>query len=170
VTSLDEIAATIENLPAVLGALLAPSDPAVLTTPPEPGEWSVHQVIGHLITGDGPAFRDRIADIVGGRPEIAPFDPGPRVESRDFDSEALDGLLAELAAERRASAAYLRTLTTDDLAATSAYGRHSSLAAGDFAHEWPFHDHDHLQQILAILKTAHLPAMSAQMQRALTSD
>jgi hypothetical protein len=170
VTSLDEIAATIENLPAVLGALLAPIDPAVLATPPEPGEWSVHQVVGHLITGDGPAFRDRIADIVGGCPEIVPFDPGPPVESRDFDSEALDGLLAELTAERRASAAYLRTLTTDDLAAISVDGRHGSLAAGDFAHEWPFHDHDHLQQILAILKTAHLPAMTAQMQRALTSD
>jgi hypothetical protein len=170
VTALDEIATTIESLPSVLAALLAPIDPAVLTAQPEPGEWSVHEVIGHLITCDGPAFRDRIADIVGGRSEISPFDPGPLVESRDFDSEALDGLLAELTSERRESAAYVRTLTTDDLAATSAYGRHGSLAAGDFAHEWPFHDHDHLQQILAILKTAHLSAMTEQMRRALTSD
>lgn len=170
VTAVDEIAATIENLPVVLGALLAPIDPAVLTAPPKPGEWSVHEVVGHLITGDGPAFRDRIADIVGGRPEIASFDPRPPVESRDFNGESLSDLLAELAGERERSAAYVRTLTTDELSATSGYGRHGSLAAGDFVHEWPFHDHDHLQQILAVLKAAHLPGMTAQMQQALTSD
>lgn len=169
-TALDEIAASIESLPSLLGELLAPIDTAVLTTPPEQGEWSVHQVVGHLITCDGPAFRDRIAGIVAGRAEIAPFDPGPPVESRDFDSEPLNGLLAELTAERRVSAEYLRTLTTDDLAATSAYGPHGSLAARDFVHEWPFHDHDHLQQILEILKKAHLPSMTDQMQRALTSE
>ncbi len=169
-TALDEIAATIENLPDVLATLLAPVDPAVLTTPLEPGEWTVHQVIGHLITGDGPAFRDRIADIVGGRPEIASFDPEPLVDARDFDGEPLDGLLAELTEERRMSGAYVRTLTADDLTRTSAYGRHGSLAAGDFVHEWPFHDHDHVQQILATLKAAHLPTMTEQMQRALTAD
>ena len=48
-------------------------------------------------------------------------------------------------------------MTADDLAATSAYGQHGSLAAGDFVHEWPFHDHDHLQQILAILKNTSNP-------------
>jgi len=169
-TSIDEIAATIENLPRVLTTLLVPIDSEVLTTPPAPGEWTVHQIIGHLITGDGPAFRDRVADIVAGRPEIAPFDPGPAVEQRDFDGERLADLLAELADERKRSAAYVSSLTPIDLTAASAFGRHGSLTAGDFVHEWAFHDHDHVQQILAALKAAHLPAMTEPMQRALSPD
>lgn len=169
-TALDEIAATLENLPAVLATLLAPVDPVVLTTAPEPGEWSVHQVIGHLITTDGPAFRDRIASIIDGIDEIAPFDPEAPVAARDFDGEALDGLLAELAAERAVSAAFVRSLAWPDLDATSTLGSHAALSAGDFVHEWPFHDEDHLQQILANLKLAHLPGMTPAMQRALTAD
>jgi hypothetical protein len=169
-TDLNEIAATIENLPSVLATLLAPIDPAVLARPPSDGEWSVHQVIGHLITGDGPAFRNRVAAIIAGEPEIAPFDPGTALDARDFDQVALGELLTELTAEREQSAAYLRTLRPVDLLTTSAYGRHGSLAAGDFVLEWPFHDHDHLQQILEILKRAHLPAMTEPMRRALTPN
>lgn len=169
-TSLAEIADTIENLPTVLATLLDPVDPAVLTTPPEPGEWTVHQVIGHLITGDGPAFRDRIASIVDGVSEIASFDPSPLVEARDFDSERLGDLLAELGGERTRSAAYVRSLSDDNVASIADFGRHGSLAASDFVHEWPFHDHDHVQQILSMLKAAHLSAMTEQMQRALSSD
>jgi hypothetical protein len=169
-TALAEIADTIENLPKVLAALLEPVDPVVLTTPPASGEWSVHQVIGHLITIDRPAFRDRIAWIVTGDAEVASFDPGSLVDARDFDAESLDDLLAELASERAQSAVSVRSLADVDLTATADFGPHGSLAAADFVHEWPFHDHDHLQQILEILKAAHLPAMTEQMRRALTSD
>ena len=169
-TEIAEIADTIENLPNVLATLLGPVDPVVLTTPPAPGEWTVHQVIGHLITGDGPAFRDRIASIVAGDAEVASFDPGALVKARGFDSESLDDLLAELVSERTRSAASVRSLADVDLSVTADFGRHGSLAAADFVHEWPFHDHDHVQQILSILKAAHLPGMTEQMRRALSND
>jgi hypothetical protein len=170
-TALAEIADTIENLPKVLATLLEPVDPSVLTTPPAPGEWSVHQVIGHLITIDGPAFRDRITSIVaGGGGDAASFDPGSLVEARDFDRESLGDLLAELVSERTRSSASVRSLVDVDLTVTADFGRHGSLAAADFVHEWPFHDHDHVQQILSILKAAHLPGMTEQMRRALETD
>lgn len=173
-TALDEVAATIENLPAVLHALLAPVDAATLVEPPEPGEWSVHEVIGHLITGDGPAFRKRIAGIVNGESEIAPFDPATPMGDRDFNAVGLAALLDELRAERSQSAAYVRSLKSSDLLRTSNYvsqgGQDRQFAAGDFVNEWPFHDHDHLQQILANLKVAHLRAMTETMRRALTGD
>ena len=57
---IDEIAATLELLPSVVRTLLAPYDDAVLSAPPEPGEWCVRDVVGHLITCDTGAFRGRI--------------------------------------------------------------------------------------------------------------
>ena len=34
-------------------------------------------------------------------------------------------------------------------------------------HEWPFHDHEHLRQILDITKAVYLPSMSETMRTAL---
>lgn len=169
-TDLGEVAATIGNLPNVLATLLGPIDPSVLTQRPEPGEWSVHEVIGHLATCDGPAFRDRISAIAAGEPNIASFSAAVPMADRDFNSERLSDLLAELGEQREQSVAMLRALNPDDLTRSSAYGADRRFTAGDFVHEWPFHDHDHTQQILAGLKLAHIPAMSDTMRHALDID
>ena len=86
---------------------------------------------------------------------------------RDFNTEELRDLLIELAEERSRSASMLRALTNDDLARTAMYGEGRRFAVSDFVHEWPFHDHDHTQQILAVLKAAHVPSMSETMRHAL---
>lgn len=168
-TSLDEIADTIEAFPDVLAVLLGPIDADALRHRPEAGEWCPLEVLGHLIVTDGPAFRDRIADIVDGSAEIAPFDPSLERTGRDFRSAHLSDLLDELRVERTKSAAFLRLLDPLVLRRTAEYPPHGPYAAGDFVHEWPFHDQDHLQQILAATKLAYLPFMTESMQRALTS-
>lgn len=145
-------------MPAGLRTLLAPVDAATLVLQPEPGEWSGHEAIGHLITGDRPACRDRITGIVAGELEIAPFDPATPMGGRNFNTVDLDVLLDELRAERAQSAAYVRSLEPADLERTSNYasqaGQDRAFAAGDFVNEGPFHDQDHLQQILANMKVA----------------
>ncbi len=80
----------------------------------------------------------------------------------------LDDLLAELRTERETSTAFLESLGPADLETTASYGTHGVFTAGDFVHEWPFHDHDHLQQILDILKQSYLPHMTETMRSALT--
>lgn len=165
--SLDEIAATIESMPAVLGSLLSPIDDAVLRVQPEPGEWCALEVVGHLIVADGAAFRDRIQAIIDGEPEISGFNPSLEVTGRRFAAEPLAGLLDELAAERAVSAEYLRSLDPAVLTREAAYKSHGVFQAGDFVHEWPFHDQDHLQQILAAVKPSYLLHMTKTMQDAL---
>ncbi len=166
-TSLDEIADTIESFPDVLAVLLGPIADDTLRLRPEPGEWCPLEVIGHLITSDGPAFRFRIAAIVNGEPEISPFDPSLEHLGRDFRSADLSDLIGELRSERSVSAAFLRSLDPIVLRRTARYSTFGSYAAGDFVHEWPYHDHDHLQQILAATKAVHLASMTDPMQRAL---
>ncbi|MEM7325412.1 MAG: DinB family protein [Actinomycetota bacterium] len=166
---LSEIADTIESTPAVLRSLLSPLDPEMLRRRPEPGEWCALEVIGHLIVTDGAAFRDRIAAIIAGEPEIRGFNPSLELTGRDFAQASLDELLGELTDGRAEAAAFVRSLDPADLERTAAY-RGTIFRAGDFVHEWPFHDQDHLQQILAAVKPGYLPHMSAAMQQALQDD
>ena len=163
----DEIAETIGSVPAVLRALLSPIDPETLRTRPDEGEWCPLEVIGHLIACDSGAFRDRIKAIVAGTGRITGFDAWEAINARDFAAEPLEALLDELAAERRESCQYILSLSTDELAMTATTSDGRQFAANDFVHEWSFHDQDHLQQILACLKLAYLPDMSAAMQNAL---
>ena len=165
----EEIATTVEGLPAVLEVLLAPFDHATLAARPEPGEWCPLEVIGHLIDCDSGGFRDRIGAIVDGVPAIAPYREWDAINARDFAAESLDQLLDELRAERALSAAFLRSVTPDDLAKSGTFHDGRVFHANDFVHEWPFHDQDHLQQILAALKLTYLPHMSDTMREALTS-
>lgn len=168
-TSVNQIADTLQSLPSVLAALLAPFDHEVLAMRPEPGEWSPLEVIGHLIDCDGGPFRGRIEAIVAGEPDIASFNEWDAINARDFAAEPLDTLLDELAAERAKSAELVRNLTADELAKSARFHDGRRFEANDFVHEWPFHDQDHVQQILDALKLTYLPHMSATMRSALTS-
>jgi hypothetical protein len=167
---LDEIAATIESMPEVLRALLAPLDDAALRVRPAPGEWCVLEVIGHLLATEGPAFRERVRAIVGGAPQVPAIDVSLDGTGRDFVNEDLGDLLDELAAERAVSAAFLRSLDPSDLERESDLPPHGAFAAGDFVHEWPFHDQDHLQQMLSAIKPQYLPHMTDAMRSALAPD
>ena len=164
---MDEIADTIEAFPGVLEMLLGPIDTKVLRTRPADGEWCPLEVIGHLIVCDGPAFRDRIGLIVSGADAVPGFDPSLDSTGRDFQSADLSDLIAELRMQRDLSAGFLRALDPVDLRRTSTLGSHGSFAAGDFVHEWAFHDQDHLQQILDAVKVTYLPYMSETMRHAL---
>ncbi len=165
--SLEELAATIESVPSVLRSLLSPLDPDVLQRRPEPGEWCALEVIGHLITCEGPAFRGRIQRIVEGETEILNFDPNAALVGRGFESADLADLIDQLEAERAESASYLRTLAPEDLDRSGEHSKYGTMLAGDFAYEWPFHDQDHLQQILAAVKPRYLESMSPQMRSAM---
>jgi hypothetical protein len=165
-----EIAATLRSLPTVLEALLTPVDDATLRTRPAEDEWCPLEVIGHLIACDSAAFRDRIQNILDAEPDIAAFDAWEAIHARNFAAESLTDLIVELAQERARSCSLVESLSADDLAKTALFEGGRVFEAGDFVHEWPFHDQDHLQQILASLKLAYLPSMTPVMRAALTAE
>lgn len=170
-TNLNEIAATLESLPDVLSTLFDPICDNALRSRPMPDEWCPLEVVGHLIACDSGAFRDRIEAIVHGDGRIPPFDPWAAIRERDFAAQPAERLIEELRRERAKSAALVRSLTPADLSKSGTMAADDRrFAAGDFVHEWPFHDQDHLQQILAALKLHYLPAMTPTMRNALTSD
>jgi len=166
----DEIAATLDTLPGVLRTLLAPYDRDTVTARPAPGEWCVLEVIGHLITCDRGAFRDRIEAISAGATEVPAFDAGRALVDRDPMNSSLDELLDELADVRAESVSFVRTLAAGDLAAAATYGEHGVFAASDFLLEWPYHDQDHIRQILDAVQRHYLPHMTDTMRSALSGS
>lgn len=155
----------------ILDRLLSHLPESVVEWRAGPDDWSIKEVIGHLISADQTAFYERIETIVAADgsslPEIPNFHPDRAAAARNDNDVTLLDLLAELGESRRAAANYILSL---DMALTSKeghYPKYGSFKAFDFLFEWPYHDHDHLQQILGILKSQYLPAMSTVMQGAL---
>ncbi len=121
-------------------------------------------MIGHLIDCDGPAFGDRIAVILDGVDEIPPHDIHVAIATQSFADQPAVDLIGELRASRRRAGDYLRTLDPIALGATSSFPDGRLFSACDFVHEWPFHDQDHLQQILDATKRAYLVGMGPAMR------
>ncbi|MFW2383499.1 MAG: DinB family protein, partial [Acidimicrobiales bacterium] len=111
----------------------------------------------------------RISGIVAGDPEIPNVDGHALAGTADFRSQDLFGLLEQLRQERTRSAAFLRSLAPADLGRASEHHKYGELTAGDFAHEWAFHDQDHLQQILEAVKPRYMEAMTANMRNAMAA-
>lgn len=169
-TTPTDIASALAAFPSALRTLLEPLEPTTLTVRPEPGEWSVHEVIGHLIATDTEAFEHRIQGILDGKPQIPGFRPWVAIDERDLNAISLSDLLAEFDAGRTRVVPFVAGLDEEQLALAGTYPDVGPLSIGDFVHEWPFHDHDHLQQILAITKAAYLPSMGESMRAALTGS
>ncbi len=163
----NELADSIEAFPTVLRELLGHATRDALVAKPAPGEWCVLEVIGHLIDCELGAFRGRTVELAEGANEVAGFDPRPGMAARDFAAESLDSLLSELDELRTESAAIVRTLTLEQLTLTGSVRGEPGYAAGDFAHEWPYHDQAHLIQIIEAMKPNYLDHMTSTMRQAL---
>lgn len=166
----DEIAETLASLPSMLRTLLAPFDDATLRARPAPGEWCALEVIGHLITCDTGAFRDRVEAIAGGAGEVPAFDGGASLLARDPMASSVDELLDQFSAVRARSVEFVRSLSADQLTTTAPYRDHGTFAAFDFVLEWPYHDQEHVGQILDALQLQYLPHMTDTMRTALVGD
>jgi hypothetical protein len=163
----DEIAATLATTPRVVRSIVAPFDDPALLARPAAGEWCVHEIVAHLITCDVGAFRDRIASLVSGSNRVAGFDAAAALAARDVTSRPLEPLLDEFESVRASSVDFVLGLRPDDLSASGEYSTHGTFTAGDFVLEWPYHDQDHIQQILANLQHRYLADMSDTMRSAL---
>ena len=127
---------------------------------PAPGEWSVKEVIGHLIEAERRGFAGRIRLILeASDPPLERWDPGAVARARGDDAREVGGLLAELGALRQEGAALARRLGPPELARGGHHPTVGYLRIGDLIHEWVHHDRNHLKQILANVQAWAWPHM-----------
>ncbi len=154
--------------PEVIRALAAPLADDLLAEAPVAGEWSILQVIAHLVHADEFAFVARVRSISGGAAEIERYHPVDEIGIDGTPREVLHELLDRLAAGRADAAVLLRSIDPADLDRSAGHPG-GSFTAADFVEEWVFHDADHLQQILENVKGRQFGRVGPAMQRALRS-
>lgn len=148
--------ATVPMLQAEVAALPV----AIALFQPAPGEWSVNEVIGHLIETEYRGFGGRIERMLAQEGYVCQgWDPDQVARERRDNDAITEQLLAEFAARRASYLAMAQQLTQSDLTRTAEHPVVGTLSVNDLLHEWVFHDHNHLKQIASNIQSWIWPAM-----------
>ena len=146
------VVASLRATPGLLRHLTADATPAQATTPPAPGQWSIAEVVRHLVEGDRDTFVPRLLRIVA---ETRPSFDTRRREAGDASDLAT---LLEVFAKARGQAVEL--LGGLDDAGWRREGVSPSrgvLSIERYARTMAAHDTEHLQQIHAARQALSLP-------------
>ena len=147
--SLDAIRAEVAALPEPL-----------LVWHPAPGEWSVKEVIGHLIEAERRGFAGRIRIILDAKdPALERWDQNAVARARGDDARDVGALLQELTVLREDGVALARRLGSGDLGRGGHHPTVGYLRVSDLLHEWIHHDRNHLKQMLANVQDYAWPHM-----------
>ncbi len=131
----------------VFEALVRSVGPEQVRWKPEPDKWSILEVVNHLFDEEREDFRQRLRLSLSDRTTEWPkIDPQGWVVSRGYNQRDLDASLDGFLDERKASLAWLRTLSSP--AWDNRHERPTgSLSAGDLLASWLAHDFLHIRQL-----------------------
>ncbi|MCB2224575.1 MAG: DinB family protein [Actinobacteria bacterium] len=129
---------------------------------PAPGEWCAKEVVGHLIEADRRGFTGRVAVMLAeDRPLLEAWDQEGVAAARGDCGRPFGDVLDEFAAVRREGLDLLEGLTAADLSRVGVHPQVGEMAVRDVLGEWPFHDRDHLRQILSATRAWLWPGLGA---------
>ena len=117
---------------------------------PSPNDWSLLEVIHHLVDIEIEDFRANLDHILHRADQPLPsFDPQEWVTQRRYNQQETAKVLAKFLAARQESLAWLHSLGSPDwnAAITEPWG---SLSAGDILVSWAAHDLLHLRQLVEL--------------------
>lgn len=161
-----EAVAVLRRTPAALDELLRGLPDPWLHASEGPDTWSPRDVVAHLCDAERELWLPRLRLILSGRP-TEPFAPFDRVRFRTgYAGWAVDTLLDEFAALRRASLGQL-----DEIApgpeALRMQGHHPEfgpVTASQLLATWTVHDLTHLGQILRTMARQYAEAVGPWRQ------
>ena len=135
------------TLPA-LAELTATLDDTALDFRTAPEEWSIREILAHLVDDEIYVMRLRVERIVKEeKPDLTPHDEKQWYASRNTTRDALDELLADFRLQREASLAMLHMLREQDWARTGIQPEYGTFTAEEWLDHWAEHDTVHLNQI-----------------------
>lgn len=114
---------------------------------PNPGSWSILEVINHLYDEEREDFRMRL-EVILFHPQdpLPPIRPGEWVTERKYNERDLETSVNNFLAERAKSLAWLDSLQEPNWG-TSYKNEFGELRAGDMFAAWVAHDVLHLRQL-----------------------
>jgi len=143
--------AALTAFPAELRTLVAGISDDDAQRMPAPNEWSVVEIIGHLIDID-PLQIDRIDRILAEeRPQFIRFDPNAAVVAAGYARRSLDDVLAAFIALRQATVDGLSTIEPDELDRVGVRYTGEVVTLRALIVSFAAHDQTHATQIRAAL-------------------
>jgi hypothetical protein len=148
-----ESIATLQQTPATLVQLTSSLGDAALDFRPAPADWSVREILAHLVDDEMYVMRLRLERIVKeDKPHLAPHDEQKWYASRNTTRDALAQLLMDFTVQRAASLGIVGMLRELDWAREGFQPEYGAFTADGQLAMWATHDKTHLRQIEATLQ------------------
>ncbi len=139
--------AALEDTQNDLAPLTTLSDQA-LDFRPAPSEWSIREILAHLVDDEMYVMRTRLERIIKeDHPSLAPHDEQRWYAQRNTTRDTLAELLSDFGLQRAASLGILKMLRESDWAREGYQPEYGVFTAEEWLTHWVEHDVTHLQQI-----------------------
>lgn len=147
---LPQIVAAIRQTPARLAALADGLTAEQLRRRPRDGEWSMKEVMAHLLKVERDVFLPRLRRTAAEeRPVFQPFDPDAWAAERDHREGRFDEDHRQFGAVREQTVAFLESLSPAAAERIALSGFFGPLTLGQYATHVVDHDLEHLTQMAA---------------------
>lgn len=154
ISTRDQLIATLNQTHPALVRLTALQPDEALDFHPSPGEWSVREILAHLVDDEMYVMRTRLERMMKeDHPHLAPHDEQKWYTTRNTTRDQLAELLADFAVQRAASLGILTMLRESEWAREGYQPEYGAFSAEAWLSKWVAHDTTHIQQIENTLKT-----------------
>ena len=148
-----QLIATLQQTPPTLRRLTSTLADRALDLRVAPDEWSIREILAHLVDDEIYVMRIRLERIVKeDRPSLAPHDEKAWYASRNTTRDQLADLLGDFDLQRAASLGVIAMLRESDWARTGRQPEYGDFTAEEWLTHWVTHDTTHLRQIESILE------------------
>lgn len=140
--------ATLARTHAALVQLTAELGDAALDFRVTPDDWSIREILAHLVDDEMYVMRTRIERMMKeDMPLLAPHDEKTWYATRNTTRDGIDELLADFALQRAASLGMLRMLRESDWLRQGQQPEYGVFSAEAWLGRWVEHDRTHIEQI-----------------------
>ncbi|MEP7287107.1 MAG: DinB family protein [Chloroflexota bacterium] len=151
----EQVIKSLEQTDSKLRQLTEGLSDALLDNHPTPEDWSIREILAHLVDDEIYVMRLRLERIVKeDQPILTPHDEKKWYANRNKTHDQLDQLLADFTLQRQASLAIVRMLREEDWQRQGTQPEYGTFTAEAQVTMWLEHDTTHLDQIERLAKQA----------------
>jgi hypothetical protein len=144
----DNLIQSLESVGTIIPAMLASVNDEDARWKPPSQNWSILEVVCHLIDEEKDDFRYRIQSTFADPTRFWPsINPQLWAVDRNYQSRNFQQAVKEFVGERKNSVAWLKSLKEPDWHCTYEHPHLGPIRTGDLLAAWASHDHLHLRQI-----------------------
>jgi hypothetical protein len=147
-TTRAELIEVLEKTQAALVSLTTGASEADLDARTGPDEWSVREILAHLVDDEMYVMRLRAERMVKeANPQLIPHDEKHWYANRNTTRDSLAELLGDFATQRAASLGILKMLRESDWQRAGFQPEYGQLTVESWLTNWANHDIVHIEQI-----------------------